>query len=168
MATTIRNSALFCTCCGGNYKLNYPIDPIILGKKIKAFKSLHNDCPQTWTEPEADQTKSTQEKAMWWIANGDVGMSSKTMWNFFMKNKQFPINHPHDPDDFSRCYKLLEAVPEWKILVPRLAVLSKEWKALSENWDKLTEMYEQNVRGNWKNYKQVGMYDFMGKLLSEY
>ena len=65
-----------------------------------------------------------------------------------MKNKQIPRNHPHDPDDFSRCYKLLEAVPEWKILVPGLAVLSKEWKALSENWDKLTEMYEQNVCEN--------------------
>ena len=165
MATTIRNGALFCTCCGGIYNLNYPMEISNYSSKLKAFDALHNDCTQTWTEPEADQGKSTQEKAMWWIANGHVGMSSKTMWNFFMKNEKFPINHPYDPDDFSRCYKLLEAVPEWKILVPGLTTLSKEWKALAENWDKLTEMYEQNIREDFKNYKQVGMYEFMQKLL---
>ena len=54
--------------------------------------------------------KSVKEKAMWWIANGETGMSSKTMWNCLIGNSNFPINHPYDPDDFSRCYKLLQGI----------------------------------------------------------
>ena len=33
-------------------------------------------------------------------------------------------------------------------------------------WEKLTEMYEQNNRENWKNYKEIGMYEFMQELLA--
>ena len=108
---------------------------------------------------------TANEKAIWWIGNGHVGRSSKTMWNYFIGNKDFTINHPHDPSDFSRCWKLLEAVPEWKERIPELATLSKEWKALTENWGKLTEMYEQNKKENWVNSKKIGMYEFMEKLL---
>jgi len=109
---TIRNESLFCTHCGGKFDLVYPIPVEGLTKKIDAFNLLHADCKPTWKEPEADQSQGAREKAMWWIANGHVGMSSKTMWNCLMGNKNFPIDHPYDPDDFSRCYKLLQVVPE--------------------------------------------------------
>lgn len=164
--TTIRNEKLFCLNCGGEYALTYPMAVEDFSKKTEAFNTLHSDCEKTWTEPQADQNRDVTEKAMWWIGNGHVGMSSKTMWNFFMGNKDFDINHPYDPDDFSRCYKLLEAVPEWKKRILELGVLSKPWKNLSENWDKLTEMYEQNQREEWKNYKEIGMYEFMDSLIS--
>lgn len=163
--TKIRNNSLFCLNCGGNHPLNMPVAINEMTKKIDAFNVLHKDCKKTWTEPKADQSKSVTEKAMWWIGNGHVGMSSKTMWNYFIGNKDFPINHPYDPDDFSRCWKLLEAVPEWKERIPELGPLSKEWKALSENWVKLTEMYEQNTKENWVYSKKIGMYEFMQKLL---
>lgn len=110
--------------------------------------------------------QETLKKALHWIGNGQVGMSSKTMWNCLIGNKDFPINHPYDPDDFSRCYKLLEAVPEWKNELHKLKPLSIAWNNLVENWDKLTEMYEQNVRENWKNSKKIGMYEFMGWLIN--
>jgi len=92
-----------------------------------------------------------KEKLMWWIANGETGTSSKTMWNCLIGNSNFSVDHPYDPDDFSRCYKLLQTVPEWNNLV--------------ENWDKLTEMFEKNQRTGWQNSKKIGMYEFMQTLI---
>ena len=165
MATTIRNEKLFCLNCGGDFAINYPLPVDEMSKKMKAFDDLHIDCKPTWTEPKADQSKDIKEKAMWWIANGHVGMSSKTMWNCLIGNKDFPINHPYDPDDFSRCYKLLQAVPEWKNELHKLKPLSKAWSNLVDNWDKLTEMYEQNTKEQWKNSEKIGMYEFMQPLI---
>ena len=165
MPVTIRNKKLFCTCCGGEFTLNYPVGIQEMVDKSEAFTKLHTNCKQTWIEPKVDQSKAVQQKAMWWIENGERGLSSKTMWNLFMRNKSYAVNHPYDPDDFSRCYKLLEAVPEWKERVPELCTLSKEWKNLADNWDVLTAMYKENVKTNWKNYKQIGMYEFMEELI---
>lgn len=111
------------------------------------------------------QSKDVQQKAMWWMGCGEKGMSSETMWNCLMGNKNFFVNHPYDPDDFKRCYKLLEAVHEWKNELYKLKALSKEWSNLVDNWDKLTEMFEENVRTEWKNCKQIGMYEFMKTLI---
>ncbi len=78
--------------------------------------------------------ESRYKKAIWWIANGSVGASSKTMWNCLIGNEDFSINHPYDPDDFSRCWKLLEAVPEWKPELHKLKPLSRQWSNLVDNW----------------------------------
>ena len=163
--TTFRNGKLFCLNCGGEFNLLYPIPVDQMTKKIEAFNLLHKDCEKTWTEPVADQSKNVKEKAMWWIANGETGMSSKTMWNCLLGNTNFPINHPYDPDDFSRCYKLLQAVPEWKTELYKLKPLSMAWNNLVENWDKLTEMFEENRRTDWKNSNKIGMYEFMQTLI---
>lgn len=166
MDTTIRNNKLLCLNCGGEFALKMPMPVKEMTNKIDSFNKLHKDCEKTWTEPQADQSKDVEQKAMWWIANGHVGMSSKTMWLHFMGQKNERINHPYDPDDFSRCYKLLETVPEWKIRIKELRILSTEWRNLSENWNKLTEMYEQNTKEEWKNYEKIGMFEFMQTLIS--
>lgn len=163
--TTIRNEKLFCLNCGGEFRLIYPISVTEMNDKIKAFNLLHANCLKTWKEPKADQNKDVKEKAMWWIANGERGMSSETMWNCLMGNKDFQISHPYDPDDFSRCYKLLVAVPEWKNELQKLKPLSKGWSNLVDNWDKLTKMYEQNEKEKWINYEKIGMYEFMETLI---
>lgn len=99
-----------------------------------------------------------------WIVNGETGMSSKTMWACFVGEPQGYPSYPHDPDDFSRCYKLLEWAPECKSRLGELSILSKQWKNLIENWAKLTEMYELNVSEKWENSKKIGMYEFMKEL----
>ncbi len=166
--TTIRNEKLFCLNCGGNFPLKMPIGIKEMTSKINSFNGLHKDCEPIWKEPEADQSQDIQKKAMWWITNGHVGNSSKTMWQCFMNVPIERINHPYDPDDFSRCYKLLEAVPEWKQKsnMRKLEKLSIPWKNLVENWDKLTEMFEQNKKENWKNSDKIGMYEFMQTLIN--
>lgn len=169
--TTIRNQKLFCLNCGGEYALQFPL-PIegvgSMSSKIEGFNLLHADCKPTWKEPEANLEETVNQRALWWIANGEVGNSSKTIWNRFMSgdNKPYPVNHPYDPDDFSRCYKLLKAIPEWRQQLDRMKPLSSAWSNLVDNWDKLTDMYEQNEKTNWKNYKQVGMYEFMQTLIN--
>lgn len=165
MSTTIRNGALFCTCCGGSYNLNYPTQIENYTAKLKAFDELHKDCPQTWTEP-TPQGETTTQKAMWWVANGERGMSSNSMFAVLSGQNPKTVSYPYDPDDFKRCYKLLQAVPEWKSQLFKMRQFSKQWDSLVTNWDKLTEMYEQNEREDWKNYKSVGMYEFMKTLLS--
>jgi len=165
MATIIRNQKLFCTNCGGKFTLKFPIAMSKINNKSKLFTELHNDCEKTYVEPKADQSKDIELKALWWITNGNVGMSSKTMWLCFMNQPIQRIYHPYDPDDFSRCYKLLESVPEWKERILELSKLSTPWKNLAENWVKLTEMYEQNINENWKNSDKIGMYEFMQTLI---
>lgn len=167
MSTTIRNGNLFCENCGIEHQLNMPIAIDLMTKKTDLFTELHKDCLKTWTEPKPElNNKSIQEKANWWIANGRHGMSSKTMWACFMGQTDFRVNYPHDPDDFSRAYKLLQAVPEWKApeFLNMLKPLCKQWNNLIENWDELTKMYEQNDKEDWKNSKKIGMYELMSKL----
>jgi hypothetical protein len=163
---TVRNQKLFCINCGGEHPLVFPLGIKEMTKKIEAFNELHGDCKKTWEEPKADQSQNVLQKANWWITNGETGLSSKTMWSFFLNLNIPVINHPHDPDDFGRCYKLLEAVPEWKERIPELSKLSEPWKNLSENWDKLTQMYEQNQSEDWQNYEKIGMYEFMKTLIN--
>lgn len=158
-ATTIRNKKLFCLNCGGEHALRMPIPISEMTEKMKAFDKLHKNCPATWTEPKADMTKSVRERANWWLEFGEQGISSMAMWSMFcgIENNEYlhMKNHPLDPDDFSRCYKLLEAIPEWKKELSKLKTLSLQWDKLVSNWDKLTEMFES---------KDDKMYEFMQTL----
>lgn len=163
--TTFRNEKLFCLNCGGEYKIEYPMAIDALTKTMEVFNGVHEDCEKTWEEPAVDQNMNTQSKALWWISNGETGLSSKTMWSCFMDQKDYPINHPYDPDDFKRCYKLLQSIPEWNGEMHKLKDLSTAWSNLVDNWDELESMYERNVRENWENADEIGMYKFMQTLI---
>ncbi len=164
MATTIRNQNLFCLNCGGEFVLKSPSPVAERSKKMKLFDQLHKDCEKTWTEPVADQNKPLLERAQWWKKDGERGMSSETMWSCFMGEMPTRRSHPSDPGDFKRCYKLLQAVPEWKAELHKLKSLSTPWSNLVDNWDTLTQMYEENIKTEWKNHETIGMYQLMEKL----
>ncbi len=166
--TTIRNEKLFCLHCGGDYSIKFPIDITEMNKKIKSFNDLHSDCEKTWVEPNADQEKTIEERAKWWIEKGEVGLSSKTIYAACMGIKGVQLNYPHDPSDFGRCYKLFKAIPEWRQIRYKniIANLHPKWSILMDNWDMLTEMYEQNVRESWENHENIGMFEFMQNLLN--
>jgi|GEM_PF-436391 len=102
------------------------------------------------------------QNAIWWIGNGDVGLSSKTIWNCLVGNKDIEIHHPHDPDDFNRCYELLEAVPEWKSELYKLKSLSTQWSNIVDSWGLLTKMLEEDGKNNW-----LEMYKFMQTLTTK-
>jgi hypothetical protein len=156
--TTIRNKNLFCLNCGAEQIIPYPIVISMFGAMVKEFEKEHKNCPKIWKEPEADQSQSINEKALWWLQNGERGMSSEAMC-FHLMGRTKERHNPCDPDDFRRCHLLLKAVPEWnhKHYRNKLKKLSPEWSKLVEKWDKLTEMLEELM----KNHKPNGMYELM-------
>lgn len=164
--TTIRNKKLFCENCGGEFTLPFPIDISSMSQQIKSFNKLHKDCEKTWSEPSVNPNDRELERASWWIKNGETGLSSITIWNCMMGNTNFSVHHPYDPDDFKRCYKLLEVMPEWKNQLNKLERLSVSWGNLVKNWNKLTEMYELNQKSKWKNHQEIGMYEFMQTIIN--
>lgn len=166
--TGFRNGDLFCFNCGRSYTMPLPQPVSMASAMMLQFAKDHEKCLPTWTEPVNEAgAKSETENANWWALHGEHGISSETMFNKLSAGLQVRAmkvirqSHPHDPDDFSRCYKLLQAVPQWKDKLQNLKSLSPQWEKLVDNWDKLTEMFEQNERENWKNYKKIGMYELM-------
>lgn len=165
MAVVYRNSNLFCDNCGDEHKINYPLPVDEVIKKSKEFEKRHKNCKKTWEQPKPDYNKTPEERMKWWWDYCSRGQSSEAMWHCFMRTGKGFSNYPHDPDDFSRCYGLLEVVPELKSQMHKLKDLCPEWSRLVDNWDKLTEMFEENRRTEWKEADRIGMYEFMEKLL---
>ena len=171
MSTTIRNGKLFCLNCGESADMPVPMEISMAGQKMQDFSDKHESCEKVWKEPEADMSLSEQERANWWLTYGEQGTSSLTMfvaiWGELITERECQSllknrpGHPYDPDDFSRCYKLLKAIPEGKGKLHLVSAISPEWSNLIANWDKLTEMYEDLI----KNKKSNGMYKFMQSLI---
>lgn len=162
--TTIRNGKLFCMNCGRDQDMHLPIEVEMASAMMIAFAKIHKKCAPTWKEPEVDLTKSENARAEWWFANGQRGSSSEAIY-YCLTGKGYRRDHPYDPDDFSRCYKLLQVVPEWKTQLQKVKHLSPAWSNLIDNWDRLTEMYEENQRTEWKKAKEIGMYALMQTLI---
>lgn len=159
-----RNSNLFCTHCGQEHVINYPIAISENISAINAFDKLHKNCKKTWVQPEPDMTQSVIERAAWWCKYGEHGTSSKTIWcvmtegntgDFkfdyeYLKRVMIPppqYGHPSDPDDFRRCYLLLKAIPEWRKELDKMKRISPVWNKLVENWGYLTNYYEAYLKG---------------------
>ncbi len=106
------------------------------------------------------------ESAQEWLLKGDRGISSETIFGaitgLVINSSKYP---PADPSDFYRCYKLINAVPEWKSELHKVAELSKTWKNVIDNWDKLSELLEEQIQWRDKGISASnGMYYFMKQL----
>jgi hypothetical protein len=94
------------------------------------------------------------EKIMNWFATGRVGISSKAMACAVAGLRIVPRtfgNHPADPDDFNRCLLLLEAVPEIREQMDKVAALSKTWSRLVDRWDEVEQCFLMEVGLDWAN-----------------
>ena len=73
-----------------------------------------------------------------WLNSDDTGISS--MWMAaVLRSRTSPYGHPHDVDDFARCMRLLEAVPEYANRLDELRGQSKEWDALLDRWGAISD-----------------------------
>lgn len=151
--TAIRNQNLFCMNCGEEQKIPYPIQIPMMTAMMDAFNKMHKVCKPEWKQPEVNQALSESEKAIWWANYGEHGTSSKTMFSnlspIHTSKAMISIgkySHPHDPDDFRRCYVLLKTVPEWKGKLDKMRDVSEVWNRLVDNWDKLTLMLEEEMK----------------------
>ena len=158
MATTIRNSNLFCLNCGQKKIIPYPIAIDDMSNMMTLFDNEHKNCSSTWKQPEADLTTSVEQRMEFWLEHGERGMSSETMFQVISGKSigKSRMTHPSDPDDFRRCYLLLKTIPEWKSELHKLKSNSPVWSKLVDNWDKLTVMLEEQIAGG-KNemYKEM-------------
>ena len=82
----------------------------------------------------------TDKRALQWISGHDVGVSSKTIWSVIMDTVPenphvFYYGVPHDADDFGRCYRLLELIPEWRNNLHLVAAKFPLWGPIVSAWN---------------------------------
>lgn len=66
---------------------------------------------------------SVEQRALYWAASDDTGISSKTILAHMTGVPANWTSPPSDVDDRGRCIRLLELIPEW---IPRLPELAKD------------------------------------------
>ena len=90
-------------------------------------------------------------EAVNWLANGERGTSSNTMFERFTgidcTKNYFGGSHPRDPDDFRRCELLLRQVPEFRECLPTMADMSAAWSQLVDHWGEIVALMEEECPG---------------------
>jgi hypothetical protein len=112
-----------------------------------------------------------------WITNGEVGVSSQTIWSVLMgavtgRESWTAYGPPSDADDFRRCVLLLDEIPEFR---PRLAEVGDRfpiWVPLIREWPRLEALLsgirtrEDSYDASWHDvYRNVT--DAMKPLIDE-
>ena len=52
---------------------------------------------------------------------------------------------PHDPDDFGRCHRLLQAFPEWRSRLDEMRA-HPGWGPLVDAWSELEALYAEEIQ----------------------
>ena len=102
-----------------------------------------------------------------WIANGEVGTSSKTMWCALQGIPFRNADVPHDPDDFIRCYKLYIVVSEFRSIgaFDRITAIYPWWKPYLDSWRELERMYCKAIAKGESTMPEL--YAFMEQLYAK-
>ena len=116
-------------------------------------------------------TTPVQNATLLWLANGDTGLSSKTMafWLAFGIRAE-RMRHPLDPSDFNRCLGLLAAAPGLRGELHRLGELSAEWGDLAARWNEIEKTFRDEVGPDWSRNDRVPAtktYALMEEILGE-
>ena len=88
-----------------------------------------------------------------WLAFGERGASSNSMFRVMMDLPHGRAEHPHDASDFRRCRLLLEAIPSIAHRLPMLSDASPEWAAIIAAWDSLCESLDAECP-DWRSGEQ--------------
>lgn len=89
-----------------------------------------------------------KDKILEWFATGRVGASSKAMASA-VADLPHDKSHPYDPADLNRCLLLLEAVPEIRNSMDKVAAISDTWGKLVARWDEVEQCFLDEVGLNW-------------------
>ena len=89
-----------------------------------------------------------KDEVLKWFVQGETGISSEALASAVCDIEPDKTwakfgNHPGDPDDFKRCVKFLDAVPEARQHMGKVAKLSKVWARLVEHWDELESLFRE-------------------------
>lgn len=89
----------------------------------------------------AQLTTEVPTAALRWVISRNTCLSSMTLWAVMMGLRyEFPRT-PRDSCDFARCHDLLEAVPEWKPCLKKMAEIYPAWVPIVELWEILTNLH---------------------------
>ncbi len=87
-----------------------------------------------------------------WACSGDTGLSSLAIWEVMTGRRAHALANwgsgrsPLDPDDFGRCYRLLQHFPAWRARLPEVAARFPHWAPLVREWDRMTALYEEELK----------------------
>lgn len=107
-----------------------------------------------WEAEIAAKAKSSAngDRELEWLLGHDTGISSLTICAVLSGNHAvaatvargyFGADIPHDPADFGRCYRLLQAIPEWRERLGEVADKHSIWRPFVREWDAMTALYEE-------------------------
>lgn len=88
-----------------------------------------------------------------WMVTGRVGNSSKFLAavTLGLETEDRSWTWPLDPDDLTRCQRLVELCPAvHRVGFPRAAASHPVWAALVDHWDELLEMLDAEAPG-WRD-----------------
>lgn len=112
-----------------------------------------------------------ETRAYRWVVGKHVGLSSKSIWAHMMGagKPERGWSHPYDPDDLSRCLRLLHQIPEWKDRMPEMAKRSPGWAKLISAWDQIVQSMEDEVGWDWsKGQRAQATYNLMKSVLGHH
>lgn len=108
----------------------------------------------------------SEKQILDWLANGETGLSSKTMALTALGSVPERISHPLDPADFNRCLLLLKKAPVVRKSFPQIAALSKEWAALIYKWHEIEQLFLQEAGLDWSNAQRAPKtYELMKRVM---
>lgn len=145
-----------CQRCGGHYQPAMPASINVLSAMAEGFARDHRSCKphkdgapcphceKRGHDPDhCPQLTRPQSEVEWWHGT-DTGLSSKCIW-LHMRGGTERKDHPLDPDDFGRCYRLLKLFPAWRKRIREMGEVSPQWRRLAKHWRELERLYEQEL-----------------------
>jgi hypothetical protein len=107
-------------------------------KRIQAAPS-----PVQQSSP-ADPMALIDENAVRWLASGNRGVSSNTLFAAVTGFEAGETNGPpNDSWDFARCVRLLVVCPQFRPHLDRVAKRGAHWRALVGQWDVLEALLKE-------------------------
>ena len=109
-----------------------------------------------------------------WPNSQHTGLSSIAIWEVLSgkpwtrSNDTFRGEIPYDPQDWLRCYKLLQLIPSWYDRLHEVGDKYPRWKPFTDNWHKLEAIYERELKDDKRNDRgdQIlpDLYDYLQEL----
>jgi hypothetical protein len=85
-----------------------------------------------------------RDNVLQWMMTGQVGASSRAMASHLC-GVPCDGSYPEDTDDLNRCLLFLDAVPEARDLLPRMAAVNVTWAALVARWAEIEAAFRAEV-----------------------
>ena len=129
---------------------------------------------EAWTQEAASRAASLSDgdAELEWLLGPDTGVSSKTIFSVLASSEQLRVcayaslswgaDVPHDPDDFGRCYRLLEKFPAWRDRLSEVAEAFPKWEPMVREWEQMTVLYLEELPTG----RCPKLYDLMQELRS--